>query len=83
MSMEIKGKKRLFAGVLFIVALMTAATALAGRMYAVEIGYFDASGHMNGSITYPCMGGKWIEGELVGTPHEIWSEECFGGKDGW
>lgn len=73
-----KINKRFIAFCLLLTGLLAAATALAARRYAYEIGYFDANGYMVGSITYPCGGGQTIEGVLEGTPVEIWSETCFG-----
>ncbi|HEY4561124.1 MAG TPA: hypothetical protein VIG54_10330 [Lysobacter sp.] len=71
-----KAKKSVIAVVVGLACTFAASTAISGRAYEVEIGYFDDYGHLNGSITYPCSGGKWIEGELVGTPREIWSSPC-------
>jgi len=73
-----KIKKRLLTLSLFSIGMVTAATAFAARNWAYEIGYFDEYGNLNGSVTYPCGGGKTIEGVLVGTPVEIWREACLG-----
>lgn len=64
--------------------LLAAHSSSASRAFATEVGYFAADGTMNGSITYPCEGGRWIEGQLVGTPREIdrWPCICEDGPDG-
>ena len=71
--------KSRFGAILVISALsiLSTGSTFAARAYATEIGYFDEYGNMNGSITYPCEGGKWIEGELVGTPVLIDSWACL------
>lgn len=73
-----KINKRVVALGLFLAGLTAATSALAARQWAWQIGYFDANGVMVGSITYPCSGGQTVQGVLVGTPVEIWSERCFG-----
>jgi len=57
-------------------AALVGGAALAARATEVEIGYFDEYGNLNGSITYPCGGGRYIEGELVGTPRVIYQVSC-------
>jgi len=66
------------------VLLFAAHSSNASRAYGTEIGYFAADGSFNGSITYPCEGGRWIEGQLVGTPREIdrWPCICEDGPNG-
>lgn len=71
-----KGSRRvLFWSSLAVTLLATSTIASARRAYEVEIGHFDASGALNGSITYMCEGGKYVEGVLVGTPrHWFWRD---------
>ena len=69
--------KRIAAVCLLLIGASAATAAMAARMYAYEIGYFDQYGNMVGSVTYPCGGGKTVEGILEGTPVEIWSETCL------
>ncbi len=63
-------------GSLALSAVLASGLALAARATEMEIGYFDEYGHLNGSITYPCGGGRYIEGELVGTPRIIYQIAC-------
>ena len=83
-----KGSRRVvFWSSLAVTLLATSTIASARRAYEVEIGYFDASGALNGSITYMCEGGKYVEGVLVGTPRQIYQAECLcvgeGDGNGW
>ena len=64
--------------VLAAVAVLGGITnAQARRTYMSETGYFDANGGIVGSITYPCFGRPVIEGELVGTPRELYRWRCL------
>ena len=69
------GKRKMVLGV-FLVGVASAAVAIAGRNVEWEVGYFGPGGELNGSVTYPCGGGKIVEGELVGTPVTLWSAPC-------
>jgi len=68
--------KRLATACIALSAVLVGGAALAARATETEIGYFDEYGNLNGSITYPCGGGRYIEGELIGTPRVIYTMAC-------